>query len=46
MKMTAFWDTVLCSLKVDRSFRDAYCLHHQGEIPECCHRHTIRRENP
>jgi hypothetical protein len=32
MKMTAFWDIVPCSLvEVDRRFRGAYCLHHQGD---------------
>jgi hypothetical protein len=30
--MRAFWDTVPCSLVgIDRRFRDAYCLHLQGE---------------
>jgi hypothetical protein len=30
--MTAFWGKATCSLvKVDRSFRGAYCLHHQDE---------------
>jgi hypothetical protein len=29
---TAFWDTAPCSLvEVDRRFRDAYCLHHNGD---------------
>jgi hypothetical protein len=27
MKMTAFWDTKLCSLKVDRRFRGVHCRH-------------------
>jgi hypothetical protein len=32
MKMTALWDTELCSIKeVDRCFRGAYSLHHQGD---------------
>jgi hypothetical protein len=31
MKIRAFWDTAPCSLGVDRRFRGAYCLHHQGE---------------
>jgi hypothetical protein len=27
-----FWDIALCSqVEVDWSFRDAYCLHHQGD---------------
>jgi hypothetical protein len=30
--MTVFWDVVPCSLvKVDRRFRGAYCLHHEGD---------------
>jgi hypothetical protein len=30
MKMTALWDTALCSLaEIDQHFRGAYCLHHQ-----------------
>jgi hypothetical protein len=32
MKVTAFWDTAPRSLvEVYRRFRDAYCLHHQGD---------------
>jgi hypothetical protein len=32
MKFRVFWDVVPCShVEVDRSFRGAYCLHHQGE---------------
>jgi hypothetical protein len=32
MKMTAFWDIAPCSLiEVDRRFRGAYCVHHQGD---------------
>jgi hypothetical protein len=31
MKIIAFWDIVPCGLvAVDRRFRGAYCLHHQG----------------
>jgi hypothetical protein len=30
MKMTAFWDTVLCNWH----FRGSYCLYHQGDCPE------------
>jgi len=30
MKIRAFWDVAPCSLGVDRRFRGAYCLHHQG----------------
>jgi hypothetical protein len=51
--MTAFWDIAPCSLvEVDRRFRSAYCLHHQGErpdtrryIPEDSDLHARRREN-
>jgi hypothetical protein len=32
LKITAFWDMVLCSLiRVEQDFRCAYCLHHQGD---------------
>jgi hypothetical protein len=31
IKITAFWDVALCSLRVDQRFRGAYCLHHQGD---------------
>jgi hypothetical protein len=32
MKMGVFWDVVPCSLvEIDRLFRGAYCLHHQGD---------------
>jgi hypothetical protein len=31
-KKTSLWDIALCSLvQVYRRFRDAYCLHHQGD---------------
>jgi hypothetical protein len=31
VKMTVFWDVVLCSVvEVYYCFRGAYCLHHQG----------------
>jgi hypothetical protein len=31
MKMIAFWDIAPCILiEMDRPFRGAYCLHHQG----------------
>jgi hypothetical protein len=34
MKIRAFWDVAPCSLVgVERRFRGAYCLHHQGD--EC-----------
>jgi hypothetical protein len=33
MKMTAFWDILLCTLtEVDQHFRDAYCIRHQGTL--------------
>jgi hypothetical protein len=32
LKMTVFWDVASCSLiELNRSFRSAYCLHHQGD---------------
>jgi hypothetical protein len=32
MKMTAFWNIVLCSfIKVDRRFRGVYCFHHRPD---------------
>jgi hypothetical protein len=31
-KMTAFWDIASCRhTEFGRSFKDAYCLHHQGD---------------
>jgi hypothetical protein len=27
-----FWDTLPCKMIVDRRFRGAYCLHHQGSL--------------
>jgi hypothetical protein len=31
MKMAVFWDVMPCSLvEIDRRFRGAFCLHHQG----------------
>jgi hypothetical protein len=33
VKVTVFWDTAPCSLvEVERRFRGAYCLHHQGDL--------------
>jgi hypothetical protein len=33
MKFRVFWDTApYIQLKMDRRFRGAYCLHHQGDI--------------
>jgi hypothetical protein len=44
LKIAAFWDTEPCSLYgVDRRFRGAVCLHHQGD--EGSDVHTRRREN-
>jgi hypothetical protein len=32
-KIRAFWDVTLCSvMEVDRRFRGAYYLHHQGDV--------------
>jgi hypothetical protein len=32
MKFKVFWDGTPCShVEVDRGFRGAYCLHHQGD---------------
>jgi hypothetical protein len=32
MNMTVFWEVVRCSLvDIHRRFREAYCIHHQGE---------------
>jgi hypothetical protein len=54
MKMGALQYIAPCSLaRVDRRFRDVYCIHHQvrdGDytalyIPEGSHLHTRRREN-
>jgi hypothetical protein len=45
--MTAFWDTVPCSLvEVDRRFRGAYCLHHQGDHVPSHHHHHITTTPP
>jgi hypothetical protein len=31
--MSIFWDVAPCSLvEIDRCFRGAYCLHHQGDV--------------
>jgi hypothetical protein len=31
VKMTVFWNVAPCNLvEIDRRFRGAYCLHHQG----------------
>jgi hypothetical protein len=31
MKTTAFLDIALCTLVVNRRFKGAFCLHHQGD---------------
>jgi hypothetical protein len=31
LKIGALWATAPCSLGVDRRYRGAYCLHHQGD---------------
>jgi hypothetical protein len=31
VKIRAFWDIALCSLRVDRRFRGVYCLHRQDD---------------
>jgi len=32
MKMTVFWDIALCCLvEIERRFRGAYCLQHEGD---------------
>jgi hypothetical protein len=33
MFRVVFWDILPCKMIVDRRFRGAYCLHHQGD--EC-----------
>jgi hypothetical protein len=30
MFRAVFWDVLPCKMIVDRRFRGAYCLHHQG----------------
>jgi hypothetical protein len=49
MFRVVFWDILPCKMIVDRRFRGAYCLHHQGSlkyIPEDnSEHHTRRREN-
>jgi hypothetical protein len=56
MKITAFCDTVPCSLEVDRRFRGAYCLYHKDDrpydtllrrrcIPESRRLHSCRCQN-
>jgi hypothetical protein len=37
MNKIAFWNMAPCSsVKVNRHFRDAYCLHHQGIVNFTC----------
>jgi hypothetical protein len=44
MKIRDLWDNAPCSLVVDRRFRGAYWLHHQGGIPERSDIQSSRRE--
>jgi hypothetical protein len=38
VKIIFFWDIVPHNLaEIDRCFRDAYCLHHQGALMEDRH---------
>jgi hypothetical protein len=46
MKMRSFWDIAPCSFGVDRRFRAAYCLHHQGDETSVCSNETARRYIP
>jgi hypothetical protein len=40
LKVTVFWDIAPCSfVELDRSFRDAYCFHHQGNTDYGCRKH-------
>jgi hypothetical protein len=32
IKMAALWDVSMCNVVVNRRFRSAYCLHHQGAL--------------
>jgi hypothetical protein len=32
MFRVVFWDILPCKMNVDRRFRGAYCLHHQGWV--------------
>jgi hypothetical protein len=35
MKMAVFWVVAQCNLvQIDRRFRGACCIHHQGDTPE------------
>jgi hypothetical protein len=43
---TVFWNIAPCNIcKAERRFRGAYCIHHQGYIPENYHLHTHLRDN-
>jgi hypothetical protein len=44
--MTAFWDIAPCSLEADWYFRNAYCLHHQGDETPVYFNETARRYVP
>jgi hypothetical protein len=44
LKMRAFWDVASCSLVgVDRRFRGAYYIHHQGDEMSLCSNETTWR---
>jgi hypothetical protein len=45
MLRVVFWDILPCKMIVDRRFRGAYCLHHQGWVLNWTELHTRRSEN-
>jgi hypothetical protein len=40
-----FWDVLPCKMIVDRRFRGAYCLHHQGSVDNHFARQYIPEDN-
>jgi hypothetical protein len=47
LKFRVYWDVAPCShVEVDRHFRSAYCLNHEGYIPEDSKLHTHCHEMP
>jgi hypothetical protein len=47
MKITVFWNIASRSLvEIDRRFRDAYYLHHEGDETSVNFYQTTRRNNP
>jgi hypothetical protein len=38
-----FWDVLPCKMIVDRRFRGAYCLHHQGVMTIILHGSTFQK---